>query len=330
MTSRCTRARALPVSTISLQLKKVDPKKSKFTLNVIADDRTIEKKDRTLGRAAAVLYWPRQDALRSGGIHRCQKHHHRVSRHSQDRTHTGDAVEREPGTHQEEGPSRPLFKVGFSFADRSAANAGRSIQCISRTRNTAPHFGFKWMSVTLVLTCCGLQEVRLRNGTEVKVGGGRSFKMKSRRLGWILAVLLLLASSMGTILAQEQARTLSYRPTRRCRATLRTTTLPGRTTTWAVRQLPPGRTTLPRQQVQDPPGRVARVQYMSGEVSMQPGGVNDWVAASMNRPLTTADRVWTDKNSQGRIERGRWFHPHEFRDQPDAHQRRRQHGPDRT
>jgi len=37
-----------PVSTISLQLKKVDPKKSKFTLNVIADDRTIEKKDRTL------------------------------------------------------------------------------------------------------------------------------------------------------------------------------------------------------------------------------------------------------------------------------------------
>jgi len=37
-----------PVSTISLQLKKVDPKKGKFTLNVIADDRTIEKKDRTL------------------------------------------------------------------------------------------------------------------------------------------------------------------------------------------------------------------------------------------------------------------------------------------
>jgi multidrug efflux pump subunit AcrA (membrane-fusion protein) len=37
-----------PVSTVSLQLKKVDPKKSKFTVNVIADDRTIEKKDRTL------------------------------------------------------------------------------------------------------------------------------------------------------------------------------------------------------------------------------------------------------------------------------------------
>jgi len=38
-----------PVSTVSLQLKKVDPKKSRFTLDVIADDRTIEKKDRTVG-----------------------------------------------------------------------------------------------------------------------------------------------------------------------------------------------------------------------------------------------------------------------------------------
>jgi len=37
-----------PVSTVSLQLKKVDPKRGRFTLNVIADDRTIEKKDRTL------------------------------------------------------------------------------------------------------------------------------------------------------------------------------------------------------------------------------------------------------------------------------------------
>jgi len=35
-----------PVSTVSLQLKKTDPKRGKFTLNVIADDRTIEKKDR--------------------------------------------------------------------------------------------------------------------------------------------------------------------------------------------------------------------------------------------------------------------------------------------
>jgi hypothetical protein len=37
-----------PVSTISLALKKVDAKKGKFSMNVVADDRTIEKKDRTV------------------------------------------------------------------------------------------------------------------------------------------------------------------------------------------------------------------------------------------------------------------------------------------
>jgi hypothetical protein len=36
------------VSTIGLQLKKTNPKRGKFTLNVIADDWTIEKRDRTL------------------------------------------------------------------------------------------------------------------------------------------------------------------------------------------------------------------------------------------------------------------------------------------
>jgi hypothetical protein len=41
-------AHPTPVSTVSLQLKKADKKKSRFTLNVIADDRTIEKKDRTV------------------------------------------------------------------------------------------------------------------------------------------------------------------------------------------------------------------------------------------------------------------------------------------
>lgn len=37
-----------PVSTISLQLKKTDEKRGKFTLNVTSDDRTIEKKDRNI------------------------------------------------------------------------------------------------------------------------------------------------------------------------------------------------------------------------------------------------------------------------------------------
>ncbi|WP_213804296.1 hypothetical protein [Granulicella sp. dw_53] len=41
-------AKPILLSTIKLQLKKVDEKRSKFTLNVSADDRNIEKKDRNL------------------------------------------------------------------------------------------------------------------------------------------------------------------------------------------------------------------------------------------------------------------------------------------
>jgi hypothetical protein len=37
-----------PVGTISLQLKKTDAKKGKFNLMVMADDKTIEKKDKTI------------------------------------------------------------------------------------------------------------------------------------------------------------------------------------------------------------------------------------------------------------------------------------------
>jgi septal ring factor EnvC (AmiA/AmiB activator) len=37
-----------PVATVSLQLKKTDPKKGKFTLNVTSDDKTIEKRDRNV------------------------------------------------------------------------------------------------------------------------------------------------------------------------------------------------------------------------------------------------------------------------------------------
>jgi chromosome segregation ATPase len=37
-----------PVGTVSLQLKKTDQKKNKFTLNIIADDKTYEKKDRNV------------------------------------------------------------------------------------------------------------------------------------------------------------------------------------------------------------------------------------------------------------------------------------------
>lgn len=37
-----------PVGTISLELKKADPKHNKFTLVVVSDDKTVEKKDRNI------------------------------------------------------------------------------------------------------------------------------------------------------------------------------------------------------------------------------------------------------------------------------------------
>jgi multidrug efflux pump subunit AcrA (membrane-fusion protein) len=43
------RKKRSPISTVSLELRKADSKKSRFTLDVYADDHTIEKKDRTLG-----------------------------------------------------------------------------------------------------------------------------------------------------------------------------------------------------------------------------------------------------------------------------------------
>ncbi len=54
----------------------------------------------------------------------------------------------------------------------------------------------------------------------------------------------------------------------------------------------------------DPPGRAARLQYMSGSVSVQPRGTEDWVAGTLNRPLTISDNVWTDKESRAELNVG--------------------------
>ena len=41
-------AKPQPVSTVSLQIRKIDSKRGKYTLNVTSDDKTIEKKDRNV------------------------------------------------------------------------------------------------------------------------------------------------------------------------------------------------------------------------------------------------------------------------------------------
>jgi DNA-binding protein YbaB len=50
------------LSIVSLQLKKTDPKKSKFTLYVLAEDKKIEKKDRTINEPLQ-FYTGRERAL---------------------------------------------------------------------------------------------------------------------------------------------------------------------------------------------------------------------------------------------------------------------------
>ena len=54
----------------------------------------------------------------------------------------------------------------------------------------------------------------------------------------------------------------------------------------------------------DPPSRVARLGYMSGAVSFSPAGENDWVRASINRPLTTGDRLWADPGARAEVQIG--------------------------
>ena len=55
---------------------------------------------------------------------------------------------------------------------------------------------------------------------------------------------------------------------------------------------------------QDPPSRVARLNYKEGSVSLQPGGENDWVDTEINRPLVTGDNLWADENSRAEVHIG--------------------------
>ena len=54
----------------------------------------------------------------------------------------------------------------------------------------------------------------------------------------------------------------------------------------------------------DPPSRVGRLNFISGSVSFQPGGVDDWVEARINRPLTTGDHLWTDRDGRAELHVG--------------------------
>ncbi|MDP9113679.1 MAG: FecR protein, partial [Acidobacteriota bacterium] len=55
---------------------------------------------------------------------------------------------------------------------------------------------------------------------------------------------------------------------------------------------------------EDPPSRAARLSFLTGTVSFQPGGVEDWVPAALNRPLTTGDQLWTEGGSRAELNLG--------------------------
>ncbi|PRE57691.1 DUF6600 domain-containing protein [Burkholderia multivorans] len=54
----------------------------------------------------------------------------------------------------------------------------------------------------------------------------------------------------------------------------------------------------------DPPGRVARLNYLSGAVTTEPAGTDAWSYAAVNRPLTTGDQLWNDAGARSELHIG--------------------------
>lgn len=57
----------------------------------------------------------------------------------------------------------------------------------------------------------------------------------------------------------------------------------------------------------DAPGRVARISYIDGPVSLRAAGVEAWAAAELNRPLTSGDELWTDEGARSELDLGYAF-----------------------
>jgi hypothetical protein len=55
----------------------------------------------------------------------------------------------------------------------------------------------------------------------------------------------------------------------------------------------------------DPPSRAARLNYITGAVSLAPAGLPDeWGEAFVNRPLTVGDRLWADAGARAELRLG--------------------------
>ena len=53
---------------------------------------------------------------------------------------------------------------------------------------------------------------------------------------------------------------------------------------------------------QDPPPVAGRLSYITGNVSFQPAGVNDWAPATPNRPLTISDQLFSGDGARAEVQ----------------------------
>jgi len=67
---------------------------------------------------------------------------------------------------------------------------------------------------------------------------------------------------------------------------------------------PPDGQSAPDPNAPDPPSRVARISFLDGTVSFQPGGQGEWGSAAQNRPVTVGDKLWTDQASRAELQIG--------------------------
>jgi len=54
----------------------------------------------------------------------------------------------------------------------------------------------------------------------------------------------------------------------------------------------------------DPPSRAARLSYVAGDLGVLPAGAKDWIGATINRPMTTGDRLSTGQDSRAELQLG--------------------------
>jgi hypothetical protein len=50
-----------------------------------------------------------------------------------------------------------------------------------------------------------------------------------------------------------------------------------------------------------PSSRIPRLQYVAGQISVQPHGTGEWVQGSVIHSLTNADNIWADKHSHAEL-----------------------------